>query len=237
MKTPVASGSSRRRRGRPSQEEGNAEDTRREILAHALRLFNARGFAAVSVDDIVAAAGVTKPTFYYHFPGKADAFVGAFDSIAESVSEFIRDIASDRNRSVFQRLQRIILDRRAMLNWEPILAFNEAMMDEAMAHLTSDQQRQICKTFDALHVPLRNLLSEGIASGELRAADPDILAVVFRQIFQPTTYHLLSSKNPQEVDLELLTLFQRGVVQDLDAEAPQASPSEEVVTNPEHSES
>lgn len=45
-------------------------DNREAILKEALHLFYSRGYDAVSVQEIVEAAGVTKPTLYYHFGSK-----------------------------------------------------------------------------------------------------------------------------------------------------------------------
>ncbi|MBI5957158.1 MAG: TetR/AcrR family transcriptional regulator [Chloroflexi bacterium] len=45
-------------------------DNRANILHHALRLFAARGYDAVGVQEIVEAAGVTKPTLYHYFGSK-----------------------------------------------------------------------------------------------------------------------------------------------------------------------
>ncbi len=43
---------------------------RSALIWHALRLFAARGYDAVSVQEIVEAAGVTKPTLYHYFGSK-----------------------------------------------------------------------------------------------------------------------------------------------------------------------
>jgi TetR/AcrR family transcriptional regulator len=46
-------------------------DEPRDLLARrAIELFAARGYAAVGVQEIVDAAGVTKPTLYHHFGSK-----------------------------------------------------------------------------------------------------------------------------------------------------------------------
>ncbi|HEX3053698.1 MAG TPA: helix-turn-helix domain-containing protein [Aggregatilineaceae bacterium] len=45
-------------------------DNRAVILARALDLFAARGYDAVGVQEIVEAAGVTKPTLYHYFGSK-----------------------------------------------------------------------------------------------------------------------------------------------------------------------
>lgn len=54
-------------------------DNRSVILHTALNLFAAHGYDAVGVQQIVAEAGVTKPTLYYYFQSK----LGLFESIVE----------------------------------------------------------------------------------------------------------------------------------------------------------
>lgn len=56
---------------------------RRKLLACATQLFNRRGYAATSVREIVAAAGVTKPVLYHYFGNKEGTFL-------EIMQEFIR---------------------------------------------------------------------------------------------------------------------------------------------------
>jgi AcrR family transcriptional regulator len=50
---------------------------RERLVAAAIELFYRQGFNAVGVDQIIAAAGVTKTTFYKHFDGKDDLMVAA----------------------------------------------------------------------------------------------------------------------------------------------------------------
>lgn len=45
-------------------------DNRSKILICALQLFAARGYDAVGVQEIVEAAGITKPTLYHYFGSK-----------------------------------------------------------------------------------------------------------------------------------------------------------------------
>jgi AcrR family transcriptional regulator len=51
----------------------NLERNRAEVAAIALDLFDARGFAEVSVDDIAAAAGISRRTFFRYFDSKEGA--------------------------------------------------------------------------------------------------------------------------------------------------------------------
>jgi AcrR family transcriptional regulator len=50
---------------------------RERLVAVAVELFYRRGFNAVGVDQVIAAAGVTKTTFYKHFESKEDLMVAA----------------------------------------------------------------------------------------------------------------------------------------------------------------
>jgi AcrR family transcriptional regulator len=58
------------RRGRSA--EGRAE-VRRDLVTAAVDLFTARGYDDTTVDDIAAAAGVGRRTFFRYFKGKEDA--------------------------------------------------------------------------------------------------------------------------------------------------------------------
>jgi len=58
------------RRGRSP--EGRAQ-VRRDLVAAAVRLFRTRGYEDTTVDDIAAAAGVGRRTFFRYFPSKEDA--------------------------------------------------------------------------------------------------------------------------------------------------------------------
>jgi len=62
------------------------EMTRRLLLAKALELFQAKGYAATTVDDIATAAGTTRVTFYAYFPSRADlvrALIGELNEALE----------------------------------------------------------------------------------------------------------------------------------------------------------
>jgi AcrR family transcriptional regulator len=48
------------------------------------------GYAAMSVEDIIATAGVSRRTFYDNFNGKEDAFLTAYDAIGAQLFETVR---------------------------------------------------------------------------------------------------------------------------------------------------
>lgn len=65
---------------------------REALLGAAEELFGQHGFGAISVDEIVARAGVAKGTFYNHFADKADLAASLAIGIRHAVRERIAKI-------------------------------------------------------------------------------------------------------------------------------------------------
>jgi TetR/AcrR family transcriptional regulator, transcriptional repressor for nem operon len=54
---------------------------RERIVSSARRLFNRRGFNAVSIDDVMAEAGLTRGSFYAYFDSKSDLYSTSITAI------------------------------------------------------------------------------------------------------------------------------------------------------------
>jgi TetR/AcrR family acrAB operon transcriptional repressor len=88
-----------------------AAQTRRRIMAAALRTFNRRGIARTTMEHIAEAAGVTRGAIYWHFSDKR-ALLGA---IREDVSLPLIDRADftllyDRETEPLERIERFLTD-------------------------------------------------------------------------------------------------------------------------------
>jgi AcrR family transcriptional regulator len=59
------------------------------IVDGAGRLFGERGYEATRLDEIAAAAGVTKPILYRHFDSKRDLYLALLDRHRSDLSSFI----------------------------------------------------------------------------------------------------------------------------------------------------
>lgn len=88
MKDAVTTGN---RRGTLRAEQKRA--TRARLMESARGLFAARGYAAVTVDDIAAEVGCSRATFYLHFPAKVDILIAlAEDGMTPSAFAFYQDL-------------------------------------------------------------------------------------------------------------------------------------------------
>jgi AcrR family transcriptional regulator len=81
-----------RKRGRPTADERRTRET--EILTAALDVFLRTGYGATTVDELAAAAQVTKRTLYAYYGDKAEVFAAMVRQLASAVS---LDAASDRD--------------------------------------------------------------------------------------------------------------------------------------------
>lgn len=73
-----------------SLRERNKARARSEIASAAFDLFCERGFAGVTVDDIVAAAGVSRRTFFRYFETKEDALLADYPELNFRLEETLR---------------------------------------------------------------------------------------------------------------------------------------------------
>ncbi len=153
--------------------EAGDPGVRPRLLASATELFNRKGYAATTVREIVAAAGVTKPVLYYYFRSKEGIFV---DLMREALSQFdaVLDVAGREGGSARERL-RILAERT--------LALFDAHIDVARLIYSiyyGPPQGAPAFDMDAYHfrfqeVVLR-MVEDGIRRGEFRKGNPEDMA-------------------------------------------------------------
>lgn len=62
----------------------------RERILHAVVIVAARqGYGAMTIEEVVAVAGVSRRTYYDHFSNKEEGFLAAYDLVVEQVAEVV----------------------------------------------------------------------------------------------------------------------------------------------------
>lgn len=74
--------------------------TRDRILVESARLFLARGFAAVSVDQVVEAAEIARSSFYRFFPNREEVLSSIIRPVFENGIGMMREVATHPPRQV-----------------------------------------------------------------------------------------------------------------------------------------
>src|SRR5437764_10191454 len=67
--------------------EAQKQLTRSRLVDATVEAFRLRGYAATTVEDIAAAAGVTRATFYLHFEGKLDIYREFGHSVRQEIDD------------------------------------------------------------------------------------------------------------------------------------------------------
>ena len=149
-----------------------ADQTRARILDAAIREFSENGLAGARTEQIAEAAGVNKALLYYYFKSKEALYAAALESIAEGVRATSLAVL-DSDVSAGERFLRSTLEHfdRIHTNWR-----FQSLMQQEMVRLHRGEEHALSplieRVFKPLTARLQEVIDEGIASGELIAADP-----------------------------------------------------------------
>jgi len=98
----------------PGLRERKKQRTRELIAEAARRLFTARGFEAVTVDDVAREADVSRKTVFNYFPTKEDLFYSGLELFEAQLLEAIRTRAP--GQSILTAFARFITQPRGLLS-------------------------------------------------------------------------------------------------------------------------
>ena len=119
---------------RKSRQAERSADTTRSLLTSARALFGERGYAAVSLNDVVVRAGVTKGAVYHHFRDKRSLLAAVVAELEAELADEIRTVIADIDDPVDQlqvgceafldgcldpiARRVVLLDAPAVLGWQ-----------------------------------------------------------------------------------------------------------------------
>jgi AcrR family transcriptional regulator len=87
-----------RKTTKTSRRQDYSSSTKRALLDSATTLFTDHGYAGTSLDEVVAAARVTKGALYHHFPSKLALFENVFLRVQEeTTTEISRAINTSKD--------------------------------------------------------------------------------------------------------------------------------------------
>lgn len=158
-----------------------------ELTAAALELFVERGYAATRLEDVAAAAGVSKGTLYLYFDCKESLFkavvrAGLLPALAEGeklVAEF-RGSSAELLREVGNGMWQQIGAQR--IGGIPKLIFAEARNFPEIARFYHEE---VIQRGTAM---VRSVIERGMASGEFRRVDAEAMVYV---VMAPLLMHMI----------------------------------------------
>jgi AcrR family transcriptional regulator len=140
---------------------------RQRILAAVAEAVSDVGYAAMTVEDIIKAAGVSRRTFYEHFKGKEDAFLVSYEDISAQLMQVV-DAAFHRTDSFVTRVEDCMRAFLTLLAAEPAYA-NMCIVEVLVAGQTAIERR------NAVMRQFTELIDQGAAEALPKNARPPAL--------------------------------------------------------------
>ena len=141
-------------------------DKREAVLRAAVRMFNAQGFHATSLDDVAASLGISKPTIYHYLGNKEQVLIECVTRGLEPLRSAAEQARAQAG-SGLERLRRFLIDY-ARTNMDD---FGHCMVrtgDELLSPASAASIRARKREIDAT---LRALIAEGVADGSIAPVD------------------------------------------------------------------
>src|SRR5215469_11499783 len=99
-------------------ENTGLSETKRQLIDAGVGLMRQKGYTATTVDDICAAAGVTKGAFFHYFKSKEDIAVAAAKHWSEITGSLFAEAPYHRHADPLDRVLGYIDFRKSLLSGE-----------------------------------------------------------------------------------------------------------------------
>jgi AcrR family transcriptional regulator len=145
---------------------------RAELIDCAQGLFLSRGYERTTVNDVIAATGLSKGAFYHHFRAKEDLLEAIAERFAKVSLAFIDALMADPSLDAVQRINRLLALGR---EWKrEHIAELKAMFTTLLKPENAVLYHRIVEAaFAVLASALAGIIAQGQAEGVLDAAgDP-----------------------------------------------------------------
>ncbi|MFO0688608.1 MAG: TetR/AcrR family transcriptional regulator [Myxococcota bacterium] len=149
--------------------DGAENGARRRILAAAIQVFGTYGFGKSTVEDIAAAAGVSKPLFYRQFKNKHDVFEAVIEQVFGDWHEAMIEQVDRTTGSTAQTLRALFVGVLQYAQARPLLNHLLARDSQLLLSTQSGVWTRACA---ALRDLIEQILRRGIAAGEVRTDIP-----------------------------------------------------------------
>jgi len=178
------------------------------VLLAAVRMFNARGFHATSLDDVAASLGVTKPMIY-HYLGTKDQVL--FECMRNGLQQ-LREAADAAALQPGTGLDRLKLFLRSYA--ECMMAdFGRCVVRTGNAALAPESLKQFRQLKAEVDRVLRHMIEAAAADGSARVADVKLTAFAFAGALNGTAiWHQAEGPlQPHEIAASLADILIGGI--------------------------
>ena len=179
-----------------------AAATRDALLDAALRVFRDRGVAHTSLEEVAAAAGVTRGAVYWHFKDKADLFTALCERVQLPMEAMLALAGESRHDDPLGALRTLAVNSLTMLASDPRtqavfdVIFHKCEFEEGMASVAKRQH----SADSGCLANVERILKQAVTLGQLprdtdtrlaaRCMNAYMVGVMHEWVEQPDAYDL-----------------------------------------------
>ncbi|MBL8561796.1 MAG: TetR/AcrR family transcriptional regulator [Gemmobacter sp.] len=169
-----------RKRGRPRLDPATPGHAREGLLRAGVALLTEKGFSAVGLEEMLAAAAMPKGSFYRYFPSKEAFGLALIDRYDGYFQRKLRRHLEAAERAPLDRLADFIADARdGMARHGFARGCLVGNLGQEMGVLPESFRARIIAVFAEWEALLARCLAEARLTGQLMGHDPEALAAFF----------------------------------------------------------
>ena len=187
--------------GRVARAEAKRQARQAEIVQAAGRVFSRNGYHTSSIADVIAAAGISRGTFYLYFDSKEQLFLGLIDDFVRRMVEVVQvvDVRGPAPLSAIcdnlRRVVDVVFDNRELT----LLVFRQSM------GVNSEIDEKLTRFYGFLREMIQGALSKGAAAGLIRDVNRRLVTIALIGGIKELLYSYLIEAQDEEVDREEIT--------------------------------
>lgn len=185
---------------------------RREAFVDAaIRLVQKKGYAQLSIQDVIEEVGASKGAFFHYFDSKTSLLAAIVDRMVEAATRTVAPIAADPDLTALEKLQGIFAGIAQWKSAQPEL--QPAVVAELVRTWYSDENTVVLERMRAavatrLTPLLVAILREGAADGSFSLTSPDGTASVITSLIlglNEAATRLFIARRDGTVSFEMVT--------------------------------
>lgn len=165
-----------------------ATSTRDTIIDTATTLFLGRGFGLVGTNELCAASGINKGTFYHFFPSKSALMVSAIERYAERFAAAFDDIANADERAVIKLELFFDVPARANREWKVAHGFAQGCLigniSLELAVVDPEVRNAIQQAMARWSLPIARVIDDLVKEGTVREINSAAAAEIVIALMQ-----------------------------------------------------
>lgn len=151
------------------------------ILERGTQLFVKHGYRGLSMREIAAAVGLSKPALYYHFKDKESLFVAVLGHHLETFGQLVEQAKTQRG--TYAQLEHFLKLFFAL----PVSSRKVITLStQEMVHLSQQQRQAFAQRYAREFLqPLEGIIQEGLMHKEIRPIDTKTALQLFLGLIFP----------------------------------------------------